>query len=60
VIVVQRTEERRENLLRQLNKEYNHRMFWLATEAGYKAQIGGKIFLTPKDYQNTGYSLNLE
>ena len=56
VIVVQRTHERRENLLRQLNKEYNHRMFWLTTEANYKNDIGGGIFKTTKDFENTVYS----
>ena len=56
VIVIQRTDERRENLLRQLNKEYNHRMFWLATEASYKTDIGGEIFRTPKDWEKVGYS----
>jgi len=55
VIVIQRTHERRENLLRQLNKEYNHRMFWLGTEGGYKADIGGEIFKTPKDWEKVGY-----
>jgi hypothetical protein len=60
VIVIQRTDEHRENFLRQLNKEYSHRRFWLASEAGYKADIIGKIFLTPKDYQNIAYSLRLE
>ena len=59
VIVVQRTDERRENLLKQLNKELNHRMFWLADEKSYKDSIGGQIFKTPKDYQNTAYSLQL-
>lgn len=56
VIVVQRTDERRENLLRQLNKEYNHRMFWLTTEDAYKEEIGGEIFATPKDWEKVGYS----
>ena len=56
VIVVQRTHERRENLLKQLNKELNHRMFWLGTEASYKTDIGGEIFRTPKDWEKVGYS----
>jgi hypothetical protein len=56
VIVVQRTDERRENLLKQLNKEYNHRMFWLTSEGSYKDDIGGEIFTTPKDWENTAYS----
>ena len=56
VIVVQRTDERRENLLKQLNKEYNHRMFWLTTEAAYKKNLGSDIFLTPRDYEEALYS----
>jgi hypothetical protein len=55
VIVVQRTDERRENLLKQLNKEYNHRMFWLASEKAYKFGIGGAIFATPKDHAERSY-----
>jgi hypothetical protein len=56
VIVIQRTHERRENLLKQLNKEYNHRMFWLTTEPEYKYDIGGDIFNTPRDWEKVGYS----
>jgi len=26
-----------------------HRMFWLTTEAAYREDIGGAIFMTPKD-----------
>jgi hypothetical protein len=55
-IVVQRTDERRENLLKQLNKELNHRMFWLTSEDAYKHDIGNQIFLTPKDHISTAYS----
>lgn len=50
VIVVQRTEERRSNLLGALENKYKHRMFWLTTEPLYRADIGGKIFFTPKDH----------
>jgi hypothetical protein len=56
VIVVQRTDERRRNLLKQLHEEYNHRMFWLATEDAYKKDIGGEIFATPKDWEKVAYS----
>jgi hypothetical protein len=56
VIVIQRTHERRENLLRQLNNEYNHRMFWLTTEDYAKTNIGGDIFFTPKDWEQRSYS----
>jgi hypothetical protein len=56
VIVVQRNPERRANLLSALTQKYAHRMFWLATERLYKEDIGGKIFLTPKDYNTESYS----
>jgi hypothetical protein len=59
VIVVQRTDERRTNLLKALNTQYNHRMFWLTDELSYKENVGGQIFHTPRDYQNTTYSLHL-
>lgn len=55
VIVVQRTGERRGNLLKQLNKEFNHRMFWLTDEESYKTNIGGEIFKTPKDFTSKTY-----
>jgi hypothetical protein len=56
VIIVQRTGERRNNLLKQLSTQFNHRTFWLATEADYKENIGGTIFKTPKDYESAAYS----
>ena len=49
VIVVQRTDARREGLIMALREKCSHRMFWLATEAAYRADIGGAIFMTPKD-----------
>ena len=49
MIVVQRSEARRDGLLQSLRKTFNHRMFWLTTEAAYRADIGGAIFMTPKD-----------
>ncbi|MGA2186358.1 MAG: replication-relaxation family protein [Bryobacteraceae bacterium] len=49
VVVVQRTDARREGLLTALRERCNHRMFWLTTEAAYRVDIGGAIFRTPKD-----------
>jgi hypothetical protein len=49
VVVVQRTDARREGLLTALREKCSHRMFWLTTEAAYRANIGGAIFKTPKD-----------
>jgi len=49
VVVVQRTDARREGLLTASRERYNHRMFWLTTEAAYRENIGGAIFKTPKD-----------
>jgi hypothetical protein len=49
VIVVQRSDARREGLLSVLRNAYGHRMFWLTTEAAYRTDIGGAIFMTPKD-----------
>ena len=49
VVVVQRTEARREGLLKTLREGYSHRMFWLTTEPAYREGIGGAIFRTPKD-----------
>jgi hypothetical protein len=49
VVVVQRTDARREGLLTALREKYPHRMFWLTTEPAYREDIGGTIFRTPKD-----------
>ena len=49
VIVVQRTDARREGLLALLREKCSHRMFCLTTEAAYRENIGGAIFKTPKD-----------
>lgn len=48
VIVVQRSDARREGLLRALQEKCSHRMFWLTTEAAYREDLGGAIFMTPK------------
>jgi hypothetical protein len=49
VIVVQRSDTRREGLLKALREKCSHRMFWLTTEAAYRSDIGAAIFMTPKD-----------
>ena len=49
VIVIQRTEAKRDFLLAKLAEKYKHRMFWLTTEGLYKQGIGAEIFRTPKD-----------
>ena len=56
VIVVQRTEARREGLLKALRETCNHRMFWLTTEAAYPADVGGAIFKTPKNDAPVSFS----
>jgi hypothetical protein len=56
VIVVQRSEARREGLLKTLRDAYSHRMFWLTTEAAYREDIGGAIFMTPKDDAPVAFS----
>ena len=55
VVVVQRTDERRRNLCHALRARYGHRMFWLTTESLYRDNIGGEIFLTPKDAPLAAY-----
>jgi Replication-relaxation len=51
VIVVQKTQTRRDNLLAELAEKYSHRMFWLATETDRLT------FRTPKDSSETTYTL---
>lgn len=55
-IIVQRTEERSANLLKEIAAQFNHRMFWLTDEQRYKENIGGMIFRTSKDYATTAYA----
>ena len=56
VIVVQRSDARREGLLNVLRNAFSHRMFWLTTEAAYREDIGGRIFMTPKDDAPVAFS----
>lgn len=49
VIVVQKSDARREGLLKALEGPCSHRMFWLTTEGAYREDIGAAIFKTPKD-----------
>jgi hypothetical protein len=56
VILTLRNDERRANLLKELEEKYKNRMFWLTTEPAYKENIGGEIFQTPKDYEQRSYS----
>jgi hypothetical protein len=61
VIVVLRNPTRMANLLKALEKQYKHRMFWLTTEPMYKidtTSIGDEIFQTPKDYAQRSYSFH--
>jgi len=55
-IVIQRTDERRDNLLKAATSQFNHRTFWLTTEPLYKQHVGAEIFKTPKDYEQRSYS----
>jgi len=56
VIVVQRSDARREGLLQALQESCSHRMFWLTTEAAYRENVGGAIFRTPKDDAPVAFS----
>ncbi len=56
VIVVQKNEVRRLNLLKEMHGKLPHRMFWLTTESLYRLDIAAPIFKTPKDYADKLYS----
>ena len=56
VVVVQRSDARREGLLNALREKCSHRMFWLTTEAAYRDSLGGAIFMTPKDDAPVSFS----
>ena len=58
VIVVVRTEERQRNLLTRLSPLLPYRFIWVTTEELYKQDIMSKIFLTPKDFTKSAYSLS--
>ena len=56
VVAVQRSDARREGLLRALREKVCHRMFWLTTETAYREDISGAIFMTPKDDAPVAFS----
>jgi hypothetical protein len=56
VVVVLRSDARRDGLLKVLREKCSHRMFWLTTEAAYRENIGGAIFKTPKDDAPVAFS----
>ena len=58
VVVVQRAEERRNNLCRTFLERCRHRVFWLTAEPVYKQSIAGEISLTPKDGHAKAYELS--
>lgn len=58
VVVVQRTEKRRDSLYNAVQEKHRHRMFWLTTESQYRKDIAAAIFLTPKDGRVKPYSLS--
>lgn len=63
VIVVQRNDTRRQNLLKALEEKYKNRMFWLTTEELYKEHFlknDATIFQTPKDYPERSYSFRTQ
>jgi hypothetical protein len=53
VILIVPSLARRDNLLRALEKDYKHRMFWLKPE-GIGITDG---YRTPKDFELSSYSL---
>jgi Replication-relaxation len=56
VIVVQPSDERRQNLLKELEERFPHRMFWLTTNRLYEQDVGAAIFLTPRDRDAQAHS----
>jgi hypothetical protein len=56
VIVILKNEQRRRNLLKALAQRYKTRTFWVTTEAHYRQNPAGLIFLTPKDHEANSYS----
>jgi hypothetical protein len=57
VIVTLRNDERRRNLLKELEGKYKNRMFWLTPEELFREDIGAAIFQTPRDFATTAYSI---
>jgi len=55
VVVVVQNEVRRRNLLNWLAEKRPTRIFWIATKALCQADISGKIFLAPKDYETEAH-----
>ncbi len=56
VVIVQRNDVRRQNLLRELHGKLPYKMFWLTIDPLDKQNIGGEIFRTPADPETGRYS----
>lgn len=57
VIFQENTDERKMNALQYLQEAgFDQRMFWVTSEAQVQSDLGGKIFLTPRDYASSSYS----
>ena len=59
VIIVQKNDVRRQNLLKELHGKLPHKMFWLTIDPLYKKNIGAEIFSTPADPETGRYSFLL-
>ncbi len=46
-----------DNLLKRLSEKYPYRWIWVTTDDEYRADIGGAIFKTPRDFSQVAYSL---
>lgn len=57
VVVVVKNEGRRQNLVKALAERYKTRTFWVTTEALYRQNPAGPVFLTSKDFQTRAFSL---
>jgi hypothetical protein len=57
-IFVTLSDRKRITMLEKFAEEYPYRMFWFTTVDAFEKNMGGNIFLTPKDWKTTPYSLS--
>ena len=56
VIFIVLSERKRQTMLEKFAEEYPYRMFWFTTIEAFQNDIGGEIFMTPKDGLAKSYS----
>lgn len=57
LVIVFATRERQRNFLAKIAETLPYRWLWTTNETDYRRDPGGEIYLTPKDFKTSAYSL---